>query len=254
MTEPTGPGAGRRRVWPVLAASVLGVLVLAGLGTWQVQRLAWKQDLIAKIEARVASPAVDLATARRLWQDTGDVEYLRVAVVGRFGAGRDNYYFTTGPAGPGYHVYAPFQSSEGGVVLVNRGYIPDAMLPALAGDHVPRPPGEVTLTGLARAGEKAGWFSGAPPPQGQNRPWLTRDLIGMARSAGIEDIASPAQFVPFFIDVERDSAHPSSYPQGGTTRLNIANRHLEYALTWYGLAALLVIMTGLFLRSRSRTG
>jgi surfeit locus 1 family protein len=222
-----------------LVAAALGVLLLAGLGTWQLQRLAWKQDLIAKVEARVASAAIDLATARRLWQDTGDIEYLRVTVSGHFAAGRDNYYFTTGPAGPGYHVYAPFRSLEGGVVLVNRGYIPDKMLPTLSGDHVP----------LARAGEQAGLFSGAPPPRGQNRPWLTRDLIGMETSANIEDIASPEQIVPFFIDVERDGAHPNDYPIGGTTRLDIPNRHLEYALTWYALAALLVIMTGLFLRS-----
>lgn len=253
MTTPAGPGSERHRLWPILLASAMGVLLLAGLGTWQLKRLAWKQALLAKIEARTTAPPIDLASAVRRWRETGDVEYLRVMVTGRFAAGRDNYYFTTGRTGPGFHVYAPFLASDRLFVLVNRGYIPDEMIPASPADQLPRPAGDVTIIGLARSGEAAGIFSGAPPHLGSNRPWLTRDLQGMGDRATIDDNVSPRQLVPFFIDLERDTAHPDTYPLGGTTRLAIPNRHLEYALTWYGLAALLMVMTTLFLRTSRRS-
>jgi surfeit locus 1 family protein len=252
MTAPTGAQPGRRRLWPILLVSTMGVVLLAGLGTWQLQRLAWKQDLLAKIAARTTAPPIDLASAEQRWRETGDVEYVRVGVTGRFAAGRDNYYFTTGPAGPGYHVYAPFLSSDRFFVLVNRGYIPEGLVPAAASGPVPRPAGELTIIGLARSDEAAGIFSGPPPPQGLNRPWLTRDLQGMGGRAITEENVSPRQLVPFFIDQERDAAHPDTYPQGGTTRLAIPNRHLEYALTWYGLAAVLIVMTTMFLRASRR--
>jgi surfeit locus 1 family protein len=238
-----------RRVWPVLLAAAAGLAILLGLGTWQLQRLVWKQDLIAMIAARTTAAPVTLAEAQRQWAEAGEAEYSRVTVTGQFAAGRDNYYFTIGPAGPGFHVYAPFRTSDRQYVLVNRGYIPDQMIPASVTEQVPRPAGDVTIVGLARASEVAGLFSGTPPPPGQNRPWLTRDHRGMGDRAMIEDIVSPKQIVPFFLDLERDAAQPNAYPQAGTTRLEIPNRHLEYALTWYGLAALLVIMTGLFVRS-----
>lgn len=240
-----------RAAWPALLASGLGLAVLLGLGTWQLQRRAWKEDLIARIAARTTAAPVDLAEAERQWSAERDIEYLRVTVTGRYVGGRDNYYFTTGSDGPGYHVYAPFRSA-GRTLLVNRGYIPAAQLPRNAETVVARPAGDLTLVGLARAAERTGLFSGAPPAEGRNGPWLTRDLAGMTAAAHIPGIVSAEQMEPFFLDLEKSNADPNVYPQAGTTRLDLPNQHLEYALTWYGLAALLVVMTTLYLRSRHR--
>ncbi len=248
------PEATKQRVWPVLIAAALGLALLIGLGTWQLQRRAWKEGLIAQITARTTQTPVDLSEAEQRWTAGEDIEYLRVGVTGRYIEGRDNYYFTTGPGGPGYQVYAPFRSEAGRTLLVNRGYIPAAIVPKDADATLPRPAGDVTLTGLVRASEEPGLFGGEPPPEGRNGPWLFRSLSGMSSVARIRDVVSPKLMVPFFLDLERDTANPDAYPRGGTTRLTLPNRHLEYALTWYGLAATLAVVTGFFLVSRRRGG
>ncbi len=245
---------GKQRIWPVLVAASLGLALLIGLGTWQLQRRAWKDGLIAQITARTTQAPVSLEEAERRWLAGEEIEYLRVGVTGRYIEGRDNYYFTTGGDGPGYQVYVPFRSKDGRTLLVNRGYIPAAMLPKEADAILPRPGGDAEITGLVRAGEEPGLFDGEPPPEGRNGPWLYRSLSGMASVAHIPDVVSPKLMVPFFLDLERDTANPEAYPRGGTTRLSLPNRHLEYALTWYGLAATLAVITGLFLVSRRRGG
>lgn len=245
---------GKQRIWPVLIASALGLAILIGLGTWQLQRKTLKEGLIAQIAARTTEAPVGLEEAERRWVAGEDIEYLRVAIPGRFIEGRDNYYFTTGPAGPGYQVYAPFRSGTGRTLLANRGYIPVALLPRDADTVMPRPTGDIVITGLVRASEDPGLFDGEPPPEGRNGPWLFRSLSGMAAVARIPDVVSPKLMVPFFLDLERDAAHPEAYPLAGTTRLALPNRHLEYALTWYGLAATLAVITGFFVWSRRRGG
>ncbi len=246
MTESAEIPARRRPIWGVLLAAVIGCAILIGLGTWQLQRLRWKEGLITRIETRTKAPPVDLAVALRQWQETGDVEYLHVRAQGQY-EGQDSFYFTVGDAGPGYHVYTPLRTPAGDVIIVNRGFIADTRLPA-EGQNYARPAGEVDVMGLARASEVPGWFAGDAPPAGASGPWLTRDLQGMAARAEIPNLVAPKQAVPFFLDLDRSDT--ASDPQGGTTRLDIPNRHLEYALTWYGLAVTLVVMTGLFIASR----
>lgn len=251
------PEATKQRVWPVLIAAALGLTLLAGLGTWQLQRRAWKDGLIAQIAARTTQAPVSLEEAERRWAAGEDIEYLRVGVSGQIGGGRSNYYFTTGPEGPGYHWYSPFRLSDGRYMLVNLGYVPARMrdwLPTRAPEWFIAGAGQKTIIGLVRASEKPGWFTGSPPPEGKTLPWLTRNLQGMGDRAQISDIVSPKQLIPFFLDIERDARNPEAYPRGGTTRLTLPNRHLEYALTWYGLAATLLVVTGFFLRSRRRGG
>lgn len=248
MTAPEPVPGARKPIGGVLVAAALGCALLIGLGTWQVQRLHWKEGLIARIEARATAAPVDLAEALRQWLASRDVEYLHVRAEGRF-EGQDNFYFAVDDAGPGYHVYTPLRTASGQVLLVNRGYIADTRLPP-EGQNYSRPAGEVTITGMARASEVPTWFSGAAPPAAATRPWLTRDLAGMAGRTGLPGLAADGTLVPFFMDADRGGA--ASDPQGGTTRLEIPNRHLEYALTWYGLAVTLAVMTGLFIVSRRR--
>jgi surfeit locus 1 family protein len=250
VTSEGHSGEVRRPVWGVLLATVAGCLILTGLGTWQLKRLAWKESLIERIAERVEAPPVDLDQALRQWEETGDVEYLHVSARGRF-EGRDSFYFTVGSAGPGYNVYSPLRTSGGRVLIVNRGFIPAPRLPA--GDQdFSRPVDEVQVTGLARASEVPGLFTPGPPESGRRGPWLSRDLAGMASRAEIAGLAARDSLVPFFLDSDGSATPSAGAPEGGTTRLEIPNRHLEYALTWYGLAVTLAVMSALFIRSRYR--
>jgi surfeit locus 1 family protein len=237
----------RSALWALLLA-VTGIAILIGLGTWQLQRRTWKLALIERIAARAHAEPVGIEDALRHWQAEGEAEYLRVTVTGRF-EGADAFYFTTGRTGPGYHVYTPLRLADGRLILVNRGYIAAADLPRAPGAGVPRAAGAVTITGLIRGPEASGWFTGAPPPPGASGPWLTRDLHGMAERMLGNAIVSPKQVVPFFLEAERDPQAPAGSPEGGVTRLVLPNRHLEYALTWYGLAGALAAVAFAFLRT-----
>ncbi len=229
------PRANASLLWPTLVVAI-GVLALASLGTWQMQRLAWKDGLIAQIAARTEGQPILLAEAVRRMARAEDLEYARVAIKGRFLAGREAYAWAPAASGPGWHVYAPLETEDGAILLVNRGFVPEAYRdPATR----PEPAGVVReLTGLLRKPEVPSAF--AAETDTARRLWYWRDLDGMATA-----LLGPARSkaLPFFLDAEASPAPTASQPrtpQGGTTRLEIPNRHLEYALTWYGLALTLI--------------
>lgn len=231
-------------VWPIVLA-LPALLILLGLGIWQMQRLEWKEGLIAKIAARVDAPPVALAEIEKR---TGDeVEYARVRVRGTFHHDAEQLIWAPDPRqGPGYHVYTPLQLDDGRFMLVNRGYVTEALRSASA-----RPEGqiagEVAVIGLMREPPQRGMFS--PDHDGKTGVWFWRDFDGMARAAlGPE----AGKAVRLFLDAEAEPANPGGWPQGGTTRLTLPNRHLEYALTWFGLAATLVAVLIAFIISRVR--
>lgn len=219
-------------VWPTLA-TLAGLAVLIGLGTWQMNRRTWKEGLVARIAARVQADPISLAESLRRWRETGDVEYLRVRASGRFRHDAERHVFTTDDRlGPGYHVYTPLETSSARLVFVNRGFVPVRLKDAgaRAGAQVS---GEVAVTGLARRPSPQGWFLPASDPDRNMFYWP--DHAVMLRSVGQRG-ADKLEPVPFFIDADARPANPGGFPQGGTTRLALPNRHLEYALTWYGLA------------------
>jgi surfeit locus 1 family protein len=225
--------------------TVLGTVILIGLGTWQMSRKAWKEGLIQRIDARIHAAPVDLAQALQIWRSSGDIEYLRVRVTGRFRRQREAYvYAVDHKFGPGVDVYTPLLTGSGRETLVNRGFVPESLKdPAkrAAGQN----PGETSVTGLARRPRPAGLFT--PPSDISHRMFYWPDFDGM-RSAVVTD-TDP---VPFFIDAEADPGNPGGWPKGGTTILTLPNRHLEYALTWYGLAVTLIGVFFAFARARLR--
>lgn len=228
--------------WPsVLSAFTL--VALLGLGTWQVQRLNWKNGLIAQIEARVHAPPVPLEDALAAVRRGADLEYTRVAVKGRWVPGIERYLWAPASAGPGWHVYAPLKTASGSVVIVNRGFVPDAHRDPTTRPE-PAQAGDVSLVGLLRMPEPKGTFT--PENDAARNIWYWRDVGGMARSM-LPD--ADAEVAPFAIDAEAGSAQPPG-PQGGVTRLELPNSHLQYALTWYGLAATLVGVYVAFVWSR----
>lgn len=232
-------------VWP-LALALPALAILLGLGTWQLQRLEWKEDLIAKIAARVKREPLPLAEVEK--QAAGNSEYARVKVRGTFRHEGEQLLWAPDPRqGPGYHVYTPLRLADGRFVLVNRGYVTEA-LKAPSARAQGQAADDVDVVGLLREPPQRSMFS--PDHDAKTGVWYWRDFAGMAQSAlGAE--ADKA--VRFFLDAEAKPPNPGGWPQGGTTRLTLQNRHLEYALTWYGLAAALIAVLAVFAIGRLRS-
>jgi surfeit locus 1 family protein len=227
---------------PTLAMlPVLGILV--GLGAWQLARKAEKEALIAAVEARAFGEAVALPQ-RDAWAgaDPGRLDFQKVRLDGRFRAAPEFRLYTIvsdrrgGGARPGWMIYQPFDLASGGTVIVGRGVVPEPLGNSGARVSAPPPEGDVTLEGLVRAPEQRGLFAASDDPA--RNAWHTRDARAFARSAGLE--AAP-------FTVEQSTPNPGGVPLAGTTRVSFANRHLEYALTWYGLALGLVLVTVAYL-------
>jgi surfeit locus 1 family protein len=221
-------------IWPAAFAAV-GLAVLIGLGCWQLERRAWKLDLIAKIEARARAEPVPLAAAIEAWRRTGDIEYLRVRARGRFRHDREGYLYMPGKEGPGYHVFTPLETTDRQLLLVNRGFVPEA-LKSPDGRAPDQVTGEVEVVGLARGPGEKGWFT--PESDMAHKLYFWPDHAGML-AAALKAANEPLGTVPFFLDAAAEPANPGGWPKGGTTRLELPNRHFEYALTWFGLAATL---------------
>ena len=237
-------------IWPTVAA-VLALAVLLSLGTWQLQRKTWKDDLVAQIATRTRAEPIPIAAAAADAAQGRDLEYTRVVVRGRFLADKTLYLYAPERGETGWHAFAPLETADGLIVLVNRGYVSNAgriASPPLASQ--PAGGGAVEIVGLLRHPGAKGAFT--PDNDVSRNIWHWRDLAGMARAAFP---AAPGTVLPLSIDREADptgSAGPDA-PRGGVTRISLPNRHLEYALTWYGLGAALLGVYVTFAWSRWRS-
>jgi surfeit locus 1 family protein len=235
-------------VWPgVLAAA--GFAVLIGLGSWQMSRKAWKEGLLAQIGARAHAEPVELSQALRRWHEGDDVEYLHVRLRGRFLHARERHVFTVDERlGPGFNIYTPLETPERRLVLVNRGFVP-APLKEPSTRSAGQVEGEVTLTGLVRRPALRSPFTPDSEPGRNLFYWPDYpNMLASAQPAGASNL-TPA---PFFLDADAEPANSGGFPHGGVTRLTLPNRHLEYALTWYGLALTLAGVFASFARARLR--
>lgn len=232
-------------LWPTVLGAA-GLAVLVGLGTWQLQRRQWKEALIAKIAARVKAEPVSLTHALRTFAEGGDVEYLHVVARGRFHHDKERYLYAPAKSGLGWHVYTPFELGPQRFVWVNRGFVPDEMkAPQSRGGQGP-PDGQAGLTGIVRPPPQPGLFT--PQNDAPRNLWYWPDSAAMTASA----FARPVEAAPFTIDADA-SPGPGGWPRGGTTRIDLPNRHLEYALTWYGLALTLIGVYAALAVSRLRS-
>jgi surfeit locus 1 family protein len=238
-----------RLLWPTIM-TVLALPMLIGLGVWQLQRKAWKDGLIAAIAERTKQGPSDLknaysATYAPPYEKVG-FEYMRVTARGRYHHDKERYYYAPDPVrGPGYHVYTPFEiSGNGAIVFVNRGYVPE-QFKAPDQRQAGQVAGEFEVTGLLRGPETKQTFT--PDNDRARNLWYWRDFSGMFRSA-FENTERP--YIPVFVDAEGDA--PGGWPQGGVTRVDLPNRHLEYAITWFGLAGALAAVFAAFVMGRLR--
>nr|WP_281373789.1 SURF1 family cytochrome oxidase biogenesis protein [Parvularcula dongshanensis] len=206
------------------------MIVLVSLGTWQVRRLAWKEDLIAKVEARVDQPPVPLGEPLSMIGAGQDPEYLPVEVQGGFLTDRTAHVFGTYDGVAGWYVFQPFRpDGTDETLLVNRGFVPDE-----ARQPTYTPPDAAAMTGLVRRFESGRGLAAAiaPPDEPAAGSYFSRRADPLYEA--FADVGGTA--LPFYLD----STLPTALPEGGTTRIEFSNRHLGYVLTWYGLAAALL--------------
>lgn len=251
VPSPTSSPAPRGRGLLLFVLACAAFAVLIGLGTWQLNRLAWKEALLTRVEARVNAAPADVPPPAQWPALTREAdEYRRVKVRGTFDHAREALVYTvrgdeaSGPVkGQGFLVVTPLIRHDGPPILVNRGFVPaDRRDPATRAEG--QVTGEVEVVGLLRFPEEASWFVPANDP--------ARGSFYRMEPAEIAAARGVAGAAPFLIDADATPV-PGGLPMGGGTRIAFPNRHLEYALTWYGLAASLVgVAIAVFISRRRR--
>jgi len=244
----------RRRLAAVVGPGIAALIVftgLVGLGSWQLERKTWKEGLIETLSQRLAAAPSELPPPQR-WPGLvpGAEEYRRVQFAAEILPHEEALIFTSGSAfrpdvsGPGYWVFAPARLPGGGLVVVDRGFVPEGRQ-----DRATRAAAEVgarlDMVGVLRWPEQPGWFTPQADP-GHNL-WFVRDPLAIARAKNWGEVA------PFFIELE-SPVPPGGLPRPGPLKVNLPDDHLQYAITWYGLAAVLAVSFAFWLRSRWQEG
>lgn len=215
---------------PAFATLCMGALLI-GLGVWQLKRLAWKEAIIANIEARTKAPPQPIPSpASWTGLKPNAYAYQHVTVAGTFENDKETLIFRASDDGAGYLVMTPLRLRGGGIVLVNRGFVPSELRDP-AKRAAGQPTGLVHVTGLMREPEARNLFTPADEPG--TKTYFTRDPGLVAARLGLHDAA------PFSIDADA-APNPGGWPRGGATQLSIPNNHFSYAMTWFGLALSLV--------------
>jgi surfeit locus 1 family protein len=233
------------KVWQILIATVLGVALLVGLGVWQLQRLQWKEALIAERDSRLAAAPVSLDQALKEFESGRSVEFLKVEASGTFQHDAELFYLTTDGGVPGFEVITPLVSQDGIAILTDRGFVPEPLRdPAKRPDS--RPAGEVEVTGLLRR-HLASRGSFAPENDPERNIWYWWDIPAMLASA---QLGPDMRVAPFVLHVLPGT--DKALPRPVSVDTTLTNNHLQYALTWFALAALLIVMSGLLTRQTLR--
>ena len=223
----------RATVLDATMCALAGAAILWGFGMWQLDRKAWKENLIATLNSRLTVAPGDLPP-RDSWRTLkeSEAEFRRVTFPAEFLAGEEALVYTAGSPlrpdvkGPGYWVFTPAQLAGGSIVLVNRGFIAiDRKDPATRAEGAPR--GSVDIVGGIRWPEKRTSFT--PPDDPKDNVWYLRDSDAIAASKKWLTAA------PFYIDQESPIPAGGS-PKPGKLEVRLPDNHLEYAITWFGLA------------------
>jgi surfeit locus 1 family protein len=228
----------RQRSWTgLLIPAVVAFVVLVGLGTWQLQRKTWKEGLIAALDERVAAPPMALPMPET-WPalDPEHDEYRRVTFTAKFEKNEDAPVYASASAfrpdvsGFGLWVFTPARLAGGDVVVVNRGFVPsDTNWKPSVTPSAP-PSGDIAVTGAMRWPERRGWFT----PRDKTNIFFVRDPAAIAAAKGWGRVA------PFYVEQE-SPVPPDGWPRPGKLVPNLPNNHLQYVVTWYGLALVLVV-------------
>jgi surfeit locus 1 family protein len=223
------------RIWPILVASGLGLALLLWLGSWQLQRLAWKNALIADYDKAITSEPIALDVALAKFLAGQRIDGMKVKATGKFAPREPLRLLASTPAGPAWELIHGFELTSGSAVLVNRGKINH-------GQNFPAPTGAtVDIIGhIVWHDEGQGRFDVENNPIANE--WYWWDVVAMANQF------SATHLYPNYVVVNLVAASPGTeglYVEA--PKANLRNNHLGYAITWFGLAAVLVVMTGVFL-------
>lgn len=211
-----------------------------GLGTWQLERLQWKEALIAAREAGLHAPAADIPATL---DDARALDFHPVRAEGEFLNDHELFLNAQSSRGDaGFHIVTPLRLASGAVLLVDRGFVPsDHKVPQSRQSGVLA--GPVRVTGILRLASetKPGWFT--PDNDPARNSWFWVDIAAMAQAAGVDPV------LPFYVEADANP-NPAILPQGSQTVTELPNNHLQYAITWYALAVVLVVIYIRFARSR----
>ena len=218
------------RLWPTVLTGFILFCLLA-LGFWQIHRLEWKLGLIAQIEERAFMVPAELEDLPELFYD--ELEYQSVQITGTFNNDKEMTLYSIGPNGePGYDLYTPLSISDGWTVIVNRGWVPEKLK-----SKIDRPQtlvdSEITVEGLLRKQGQKLWYG--PDNEPQNNNWYYSNLDEMAVAQNMKNV------YPFYLYAAKIDGN-NKFPVAGRTEVNIVNNHLDYVLTWFGLAIVLLVI------------
>jgi cytochrome oxidase assembly protein ShyY1 len=230
------------------------VAVFVGLGVWQLQRRVEKHALIAALTERLAAAPVPLPSPAQ-WSalTPSHDEFRRVRFTATYASGPDAMVYSSGSAvrddisGPGTWAFLPARLSTGQSVVINAGFVQNTMQDRDQEDRAVQPlvaGGQVALTGYLRFPETAGMLT--PAETIAKRLWFTRDHLAMAHALGWGEVA------PFYIDLEAP-VPANGIPKPGPLDVHLKDDHMQYAVTWFALAAAVVIAFGVWLRAQRRT-
>lgn len=208
-----------------------GIAILLGLGFWQIERKAWKENLIARLEQRMAAAPTDLPSPERWGMLTQDEdEFRRVkARVDFIDGARAAWVYVSGSAlrddikAPGYFMFQPARVSGEQIIAINRGYSPERNAPAATGTR--------EIVGYLRWQQSPSIF--VSEHDASKEVWFVRDPRAMAQALQWGEVA------PFYV-AQESPVSAGGLPRPGALKVNLSNNHLGYALTWFGLAAALV--------------
>jgi len=247
--SPSPPGRPHRPLTLIALglAALIVFITLCTLGIWQLQRLAWKEALITQIDNRIHLPAAP-APGPAEWASLNNenAEYRHVTASGKYLFDKQTLVQAVSDLGGGYWVLTPMLMDDGSSILVNRGFVLPAWRKNAQADDPTQ--ARTTVTGLLRMGEPEAALLRENDPAADR--WYTRDLNGIAQKRGLDNVA------PYSIDADAASSgnhkDPTTAPVGGLTVVKFSNSHLTYAITWFALAAMLLIGVYIVIRDERR--
>ncbi len=214
-----------RRILFLVTVGLIGFAMLVALGTWQVRRLNWKQEILARIETRVAADPVAFPQNPDPQRD----KYLSVALTGTMAPGEVHVLMSLKQIGAGYRVIAPYDLEGGRRIMIDRGFVPTGAKDAQ------RRLGPMAITGNLHWPDEIDSYTPAPDRTGNI--WFARDVAEMAAALDSDPI----------LVIARNKTDPHVTPLP-VDRAGIPNDHLQYAITWFSLALIWAAMSVYFLR------